>query len=426
MSRGSIIGYDINTKMCQISVYDENLREPESVDFGRENFQIPLAANYYKEEWTYGKNALRMGSVKGSILIEGLLERALNKERVQIEDDECEVVWILAEFIRQTLKDYDEIDRIVFTVPDMDEDVRYLLKGIGQRLGIEKENIHVQDYKESFCHYMFHQPKELWQYESALFYCDKEEICAYMLRELKTGNKGHECFVTVEKVANAQITELEQVYPVLNIEKAKAADEHFKRFIQSVFHKKTVSSVFLTGSGFENNWYPNSLRVLCNGRRAFMGNNLYSKGACYTALYKTKEMPDGPVYLDDSKLTEQISVKMRVNGEEVLYPLVTWGAHWYESDKECEVLMENTEDIELYIDSLSTGKRKVEVISFKGLQDRNNYALRLKISTIFKDEKTCKILFEDVGFGEFFPPSGFTVESVIELGGSNGQFNSLS
>ena len=60
MSRGSIIGYDINTKMCQISVYNENLQEPESVDFGRENFQIPLAANYYKEEWTYGKNAIRM------------------------------------------------------------------------------------------------------------------------------------------------------------------------------------------------------------------------------------------------------------------------------------------------------------------------------------------------------------------------------
>lgn len=426
MSRGSIIGYDINTKMCQISVYNESLQELESVDFGRENYQIPLAANYYKEEWTYGKNAIRMGSVKGSILIEDLLEKALKRERVQIEDQEYEVVWILAEFIQQTLKDFSDIERLVFTVPDMDEDIRYLLKGIGQRLGIAKENIHVQDYKESFCHYMFHQPKELWQYESALFYCDKDVICAYMLRELKTGNKGKECFVTVEKVADAQMSELEQVYPVLNIEKAKAADEHFRRFIQSIFNKKTVSSVFLTGDGFENNWYPNSLRVLCNGRRAFMGNNLYSKGACYTALYKTKEMPDGPIYLDDSKLTEQISVKMRVNGEEILYPLVTWGAHWYESDKECEVLMENTEDIELYIDSLSTGKRNVEVISFKGLQERRNYALRLKISTMFEDEKTCKIIFEDVGFGEFFPPSGFSVERVIELGGSNGQFNSLS
>lgn len=426
MSRGSIIGYDMNTKMCQLSVYNEALQEPETLDFGRDNHQIPLAMNYYKGEWTYGKNAVRMGSVKGSVLLEELFEKALKKERVEIEGQEYEYVWILAEFIQQSLSAFEQIACIVFTVPEMNEDVRYLFKGIGQRLGILKENIHVQDYRESFCHYMFHQPKELWQYESALFYCDKDVICAYMLRELKKGNKDRECFVTVEKIAEAHMSELEQVHPVLSIEKARAADEHFRRFIQHVFQRKTVSSVFLTGEGFENNWYPNSLRVLCNGRRAFMGNNLYSKGACYTACYKKMDRYEGPVYLDDSKLTDQISIRMRVNGEEVLYPLVTWGNHWYESDKECEVLLENTEDIEIYVDSLSTGKRNVETISFKGLEERTNYALRLRISIIFLNEKTCRIVFEDVGFGEFFAPTGFVTEKVIELGGSNGQFNSLS
>ena len=69
---------------------------------------------------------------------------------------------------------------------------------------------------------------------------------------------------------------------MLNVDKAKDADERFKSFIQSVFDKKVVSSVYLTGEGFENNWYPASLKVLCNGRRAFLGNNLYSRGACYT------------------------------------------------------------------------------------------------------------------------------------------------
>ena len=56
------------------------------------------------------------------------------------------------------------------------------------------------------------------------------------------------------------------------MDKAKDADERFRAFIQSVFEKKVVSSVFLTGEGFENNWYPLSLKVLCNGRRAFIGN----------------------------------------------------------------------------------------------------------------------------------------------------------
>ena len=95
----------------------------------------------------------------------------------------------------------------------------------------------------------------------------------------------------------------------------------------------------------KNNWYPNSLRVLCNGRRAFMGNNLYSKGACYTAQRRKEEQSDAPVYLDETKLTEQISVRMRVNGEEGWYPLVSWGNHWYESDRQFEVLLGDTEDI---------------------------------------------------------------------------------
>ena len=388
MTHGSIIGYDINAKMCQISYYNEKTQEPETVDTGieKENNQIPLVMNYYKETWTYGRQARRMSTVRDSICVEGIWECALGNRKIEVDGLEYEGVQLLADFVKYTLNGFEEIESITFTVPEKNEDIRVLLKGIGQKLGVAKENIYVQDYKESFCHYMFNQPKELWQYEAAL----------------------------------------EAVYPVLHVEKAKAADEHFKRFIQSVFNKKMISSVFLTGDGFENNWYPNSLRVLCNGRRAFMGNNLYSKGACYTAQRRKEEQSDAPVYLDETKLTEQISVRMRVNGEEGWYPLVSWGNHWYESDRQFEVLLGDTEDIEIHVDSLVTGRHLVESVSLKGLPDRKNYALRLKISTFFSDEKTCHIIFEDMGFGEFFAPSGFRLEKIIELGGSNGQFNSLS
>ena len=429
MTHGSIIGYDINAKMCQISYYNEKTQEPETVDTGieKENNQIPLVMNYYKETWTYGRQARRMSTVRDSICVEGIWECALGNRKIEVDGQEYERVQLLADFVKYTLNGFEEIESITFTVPEKNEDIRVLLKGIGQKLGVAKENIYVQDYKESFCHYMFNQPKELWQYEAALFYCDEDVIRAYMLRELKNSSqKSRESFVTVDKVADARMEELEAVYPVLHVEKAKAADEHFKRFIQSVFNKKMISSVFLTGDGFENNWYPNSLRVLCNGRRAFMGNNLYSKGACYTAQRRKEEQSDAPVYLDETKLTEQISVRMRVNGEEGWYPLVSWGNHWYESDRQFEVLLGDTEDIEIHVDSLVTGRHLVESVSLKGMPDRKNYALRLKISTFFSDEKTCHIIFEDMGFGEFFAPSGFRLEKIIELGGSNGQFNSLS
>ena len=274
---------------------------------------------------------------------------------------------------------------------------------------------------------MFNQPRELWQYESALFYCNHDVISAYMLKELKTGyRKGKETFVTVEKVADAQMKELEAVYPVLNVDKAKAADEQFKRFIQSVFEKRMISSVFLTGEGFENDWYSNSRRVLCYGRRAFSGNNLFSRGACYTGISRNDLYYSGPVYLDETKMTEQISLKMRVRGEEIWCPLVSWGMHWYESDRQIEVLLEDSRKIEIKVDSLVTGKAVIEKVDLSEFPERKNYAVRARISIWFVSDRKCLITFEDMGFGEFFPSTGVKVEKMIELGGSNGQFNTLS
>ena len=429
MAHGSIIGYDINAKMCQISYYNEQTQEPETVDTGieKENNQIPLVMNYYKETWTYGRQARRMSTVRDSICVEGIWECALGNRKIEVDGQEYEGVQLLADFVKYTLNGFEEIESITFTVPEKNEDIRVLLKGIGQKLGVAKENIYVQDYKESFCHYMFNQPKELWQYEAALFYCDEDVIRAYMLRELKNSSqKSRESFVTVDKVADARMEELEAVYPVLHVEKAKAADEHFKRFIQSVFNKKMISSVFLTGDGFENNWYPNSLKVLCNGRRAFLGNNLYSKGACYSSMRYADPYDDGPIYLDGTKMTEQICLRMRIAGQEGWYPIVAWGTHWYEADGQWEVILEDTSDIEIHIESLDGEDLKVETVSLEGLPERTDYSLRLQIEVMFLDERTCRLRFKDVGFGEFYPASDFFVEKELHLGGINGQFNSLS
>ena len=80
------------------------------------------------------------------------------------------------------LKKFEKIDYITFSVPYTNVDMSKMLKGIGKHIGVPGECVFVQDYKESFCQYMFYQPKELWQYESALFYCDAQEIRAYMLQ----------------------------------------------------------------------------------------------------------------------------------------------------------------------------------------------------------------------------------------------------
>ncbi len=427
MSKGRILGYDMNPKYCQISYYDKMKNEPETLEVASDNYQIPLVIGYFQKRWIYGKEAKRLATVSSGYTVSDLYERAMKREKAQVGEKTYDAVWLLAKYVELTLKEFEEISYVTFSVPETDVDVSKMLKGIGQHLGIPKSNICVQDYKESFCQYMMFQPKELWQYESALFYCDDQRIKGYMLRKLHTGTgHGKDTFVTVDEVANAHLKELEALYPIISEEKIHDADAAFKSMIENVFEKKVVSSVYLTGEGFENQWYPNSLRVLCNGRRAFMGNNLYSKGACYTSARKYAGSMDGPVYLDESKLMQRICLRMRVNGQEGWHSIVSWGEHWYEADGQWELLLEDVSDIEILIESLTGEELQSEKISLEGLPERRDYSLRVQLEVLFLDDKTCKMILKDIGFGEFFPATDFQVEKIIHLGGINGQFNSMS
>lgn len=424
---GNIIGYDLNVKYCQISFYSEKQQEPQTMETTLDNYQIPLVIGKKEMEWLIGSDAKHLEVSKQGSIAEDLYRKAIRQERIVLGEETLEAIWLLAKFVEVSLKGFEEISEIVFTVPELTVDIVRILKGIGQRAGIKKGHIYIQDYKESFCNYMLYQPKELWQYEAALFHCDRHEVKAFMLRKIRTGfGKGKDTFITVDEVASAQMEELSAVYPVLNVDRAKDADVCFKQFVQGVFAKKLVSSVFLVGEGFENNWYPQSLKVLCNGRRAFLGNNLYSKGACYTAYRRSLSISEGPVYLDETKMMEQICLKMRVQGMDKWQPIVSWGTRWYEADSQYEILLENTEDIEIHVESLVGADMKVERVSLEGLPKRVAYTIRLQVNTLFSDEKTCKITFKDLGFGEFFPATDFCVEKEIHLGGSNGQYNSLS
>ena len=125
-------------------------------------------------------------------------------------------------------------------------------------------------------------------------------------------------------------------------------------------------------------------------------------------------------------MMDQVCLKLRMQGKDKWYPIVPWGSRWYEADTSFELLLENTDDIEVHIESLAGAELQVERISLEGLPKRNNYTLRLQVKVMLLDEKRCRITMKDVGFGEFFPATDFYVEKEIHLGGSNEQFNSLS
>jgi len=428
MTQGTLIGYEINERACQISFYNDMESEPNTIEADSEHDYIPLCIGKLRDTWVYGKDALRLTKVKEGFTATRLLERGLAGEILEHGKESYDAVWLLSKFVQLTLKDFNtDIEGIVFSVPTLSEDLANLLRTVATNMNIPKNRIFVQDYKESFCNYLFYQPKELWQYEAVLFSCDRTDIKAYTMRRLRAGlGDGKTTFVVVDEIANDQFRDVPFVYPVLDEIRAKEADRQLSKFVERVFYGRTVSSVYLTGGGFEGNWFPSSLRLICSGRRAFMGNNLYSKGACYTAYRKTFLHSEDPTYLSDDKITEQISISMRVDGQEMWYPIVSWGSYWYEASGQWNVLLKDVKDIELHIESLAGGDVRTETISLENFPKRVEYSMRIQIETMFLNRKTCKITVRDMGFGEFFSQSDFVEEKIIELGGSNGKLYSLS
>ena len=73
MGQGSIIGYEINEKTCQISYYSEEQMEPQTLEVDEDNFQIPLIIGRLRDTWAYGKEAKRLATVKEGFTVTRLL-----------------------------------------------------------------------------------------------------------------------------------------------------------------------------------------------------------------------------------------------------------------------------------------------------------------------------------------------------------------
>lgn len=64
MGQGNIIGYEINEKTCQISYYNEEKMEPDTLEVDTDNYQIPLIIGKLRDTWAYGKEAKRLVTIK--------------------------------------------------------------------------------------------------------------------------------------------------------------------------------------------------------------------------------------------------------------------------------------------------------------------------------------------------------------------------
>ena len=100
-----IVGYDLGNEYSQISVAVSGKGEVETLSqvAGAQSYNIPtvLCKRNGVNQWFYGREAIRYAGEEQGILVENLLELALDGEPVVIEGESFDPSALLALFFKQ-------------------------------------------------------------------------------------------------------------------------------------------------------------------------------------------------------------------------------------------------------------------------------------------------------------------------------------
>ncbi len=420
-----VIGYELGDKVSQISYCYMNSNEPETLSTvaGEEQFNIPtvLCKRYGVGQWFYGREALKHSELKEGILVENLLQLARKGDKVNVEDTEYDPVALLTLFVKRSLTmlsqvtGLEHVSAIMFTCDNLDGKMIEILTQTVSGLGLKNIKVVFQSNRESFYYYMLYQPQNLWNHQVLL--CDYRDTCLKIFR-MECNKRTTPTVVYIES----------KEYPLFMVEefpgdeliRKNAMAERDRKFLDIVTpycEGNIISSVFLIGDGFREEWMSESLKYLCKGRRVFGGNNLYSKGAGLGMKEKLNESEVGRthVFLGEDKLKANLGMRVLRRGVDSYFALLDAGQNWYDARKECDFILETDSSFELRVTPLNGKDASIVQIMLDDLPERPEKTTRIHMTIYMKDVSTVVVHMEDRGFGDLFPSSGKTWQEEFNV-----------
>lgn len=389
------LGIDFNDQYAVISFFQENMKEPDTVSTvaGGEVHRIPMLVAKRKGigQWYYGDEAKKMAKTCEMICVDQLLRRSVAGESIMIEGESFQAEDLLLLFLQklillpQKLGNPGRFDRLVITVERLTKENMELFWRLAKQLELEEGRFMVIDHKESFYYFSLSQADELWLHDVFLFHCQQEQIYYYGLQRN---------FNTTPQVITITESDKGQL--------AENRDQSFLALLQEAFANRIVSTVYLVGDGFEGDWMRESVNYMCRNRRAFMGKNLFSKGACYAAMVRQKEEDWNFIYMGENEMKFNLSLKVKKAGEPTFYNLISAGRNWFETSGQCEVILNGEKEINFWKQLPHSREAVIETLELTDLPQRPERTTRLSISAVPISNEKIHITIKDMGFGEFF------------------------
>ncbi len=417
------IGFDLTDEFSQlsISVGDEEPKTP-SLIAGVDRLCIPtlLAKRYGESLWTYGEDAVEMSTANEAFPIDRLVERAREGRAVEVEAVDYDPVDLLALFIRKCLSritaqtPMEKVAAIMVTVEVPDEQMIGIMMRVVKTLRLKPERVFFQSHAESAYHYIMHQPPDVRAADACV--CDLRSDGLHLtLFSQNIQTRPHVVIMQERHFADFLPEDLNSGK---NIEGRKEKkDREFYQILYAQLQDRRVSAVFLLGDGFEGGWCTESLKYLCRGRRVFRGNNLFSKGACYGAGEKLEvsEEERNSVFLGQDKVKSNLGMRLHREGEEAYMALLDAGKNWYDTSRDCELMLEDTDRLEFIVTPLNGKDVRRVPMYLRGLPLRKRRSTRIRLKLTMLSETKVSAVVTDLGFGEIFPSSGLEWETSFHI-----------
>ncbi|MCR5304672.1 MAG: hypothetical protein K6E33_08935 [Lachnospiraceae bacterium] len=405
------VGYDLGDDTSQISFYMDGMNEPgtASTITDSEIYEIPtvLAKRDGVNQWYYGNEAVKLSAEPGYTPVDSLLSKACSGDIVEVDGREYSALSLLTLFIKRSLSvlaffcAYDDITDLMITTASLTGDHVAVFREAAEGLGLSRAVVRYEDHSESFYHYVINRGVDFKKGAVQTFSLSGGglDICCLS----SSAN-------TSPIVVMSDEDRYEGVFP------GDGLDAAFLDCLEKGALRENVRHVYLTGSAFSKSGVNNSLRFILDGRKAYEGSNLFSKGAVYSVLDRRKNDLSGSdiIFLGKDKLRANAGIRAMLKGEEVYYPLMDAGVNWYEAETRVTFILTEDSSIPLVITPIDGSKPHVELLPLKNIPDRPQGTFRLDMSLRMTDVYTIEVNVTDAGFGQLYPESGLSWNFTVD------------
>jgi len=419
----AIIGFDLGNTFSQISLLKNGADEPETISVvtGTEAYNIPtvLAKRPGVGQWFYGREAVKYAN-NGGILVDSLVEKAIRGEEVVVDNESYDPIALLALFVKRCMGllnmhvSAKDVEGYMFTVEELSTRMVEVLNKLLALLNLKSDYISYLSHVESIYYYMIHQSRELWQYQVLVL--EYNEMLKSMCFECSKNTEPKVAFIHSENHASIQRMNWSEDEAIRQVE-ADNLDANFLNVVQGILNGRDVTTVYLLGDGFKEEWAKDSLKVLCKNRRVFQGNNLYSKGACLGLRDRLhpSEVSKEHVYLGEEKVKSNIGMRALRGGADSYFAILDAGVNWFEASTDFEIILDEGDEVPFVITSLIGGRVSEKIIKLDGLPVRPKGTTLLHIHIEMSRVDVLEIEIEDLGFGQIIKSSGRAWTQTINL-----------